>query len=210
MLDEQLLNEIIEYNKKRKFDKDLELNEKKYHSIVNARYNKCSRIKRRLAYLLNHRQYIWFITFTFDDEYIDKCDRTKKDLIKSCLNTSDFMYILNVDYGSKKEREHYHCILGTNLNFDLDSILKSCYPCFVYAELCRTSDNDLKRLTKYINKLANHCIKDSTKNKRIYFSFKLPYYKQDAYTQRIRYYRELALLDKANTTGKIVDKKIHI
>lgn len=202
MLDEELLNNVIEYNKKRRFDKELELSDKKMHSIINARYNKCSRIKRRLVHLLNHRQFIWFITFTFDDNYINKCDRTKRDLIKSCLNTSDFMYILNVDYGKKTEREHYHCILGTDLELDLDTILKSCYPCFVYAEMCRTSDNDLKRLTKYINKLSNHCIKDSTLNKRIYFSFRLPYSKLDSYSQRIIYYRELALLDKANVFGK--------
>lgn len=59
--------------------------------------------------------YVWFCTFTFDNYYIDKSDRTKRDLIKRVLNSHDFIYILNIDYGKTTEREHYHCILGTNI-----------------------------------------------------------------------------------------------
>lgn len=201
MIDYDLFDDVALYNHLKRNGLVLEKN-KKYESILCSRYNKISRIKRRLIYLLTNFDYIWFITFTFDDYYINKCDRTKRDLIKSSLFGYDFKYILNVDYGSKTEREHYHCILATNYNFNLDDHIKNVYPCFSSSILCNSSLNDYKRLSKYINKLTNHCIKDTTKNKRIYFNFKLPEFKNDSYTQWIIYKKRLALLDKANTIGK--------
>lgn len=58
----------------------------KYDKILHARYCKVSRIKKRLVYLLGFTSYHYFCTFTFDSHYINKSDRTKRDLIKSCLN----------------------------------------------------------------------------------------------------------------------------
>ena len=175
MEDIELLTKVIEYNKNRynafKNGIVLEPNQE-YERILSARYMKVSRVKKRLVYLLYNFRYIWFCTFTFDDYYIDKCDRTKKDLIKKCINKFDFKYILNIDYGKKTEREHYHCIIGTNYNLDLDKYLKEHYMCFSSALLCNTDITDLKRLTKYINKLSNHCVKASTKRERIIYNFK--------------------------------------
>lgn len=172
-----LLNDLIEYNKYRRycfinnieFEPDINLERK-----LKARYMKVSRIKKRLIYLLTRYDFIYFVTFTFDDQLINRCDRTKRDLIKSSLLSfdSNIKFILNVDYGKKTEREHYHCIVATNNNFSLSIHLKNTYPCFTKTELCNKKSSDLKRLSKYINKLTNHALKDSTKNKRIYFNFK--------------------------------------
>ena len=93
---------------------------REYEKILKARYSKSIRIKRRLIYLLSHYKYIWFCTFTFDDHYITKSTRTKRDLIKSVIDQKDFKYILNIDYGKTTEREHYHCILATNEDLDLN------------------------------------------------------------------------------------------
>ena len=175
MEDIELLTKVIEYNKSRynAFKNGIILEPNiEYERILSARYMKVSRVKKRLVYLLYNFRYIWFCTFTFDDYYIDKCDRTKKDLIKKCINKFDFKYILNVDYGKKTERQHYHCIIATNYNLDLDKYLKEHYMCFSSALLCNTDITDLKRLTKYINKLSNHCVKASTKRERIIYNFK--------------------------------------
>lgn len=206
-MDENLMYNIINYNKSRlkafKNNEQFDFN-KEYEKKLCARYMKISRIKRRLVDLIIHKDYIWFCTFTFDDYYINKSDRTKRDLIKNSLKNFDFKYILNVDYGSKTEREHYHCILATNYSFDIDKHLKEHYPCFSSAKLCNKSLEDTTRLTKYINKLSNHCLKESTKNKRIYCNFKsLDQTPLDSYTKRIIYLKWLAVLDKANTTGKV-------
>ena len=175
MEDIELLTKVIEYNKNRynAFKNGIVIEPNiEYERILSARYMKVSRVKKRLVYLLYNFRYIWFCTFTFDDYYINKCDRTKKDLIKKCINKFDFKYILNVDYGKKTEREHYHCIIATDYNIDLDKYLKEHYMCFSSALLCNTDITDLKRLTKYINKLSNHCVKASTKRERIIYNFK--------------------------------------
>ena len=176
-IDYVLLNDLIEYNKYRRycfinnieFEPDLNLERK-----LKARYMKVSRIKKRLLYLLTRYDFIYFVTFTFDDKLIKRCDRTKRDLIKSSLLSfdDDVKFILNVDYGKKNEREHYHCILATNNSSRLSVHLKNTYPCFTKTELCHKKSADLKKLSKYINKLTNHSLKDTTKNKRIFFNFK--------------------------------------
>ena len=177
MIDEKFLNDIIEYNKKRKkafqnglqFDEDLIFERK-----LKARYNKISRIKQHFIYMIMKKKNIYFLTFTFNDSYINKCDRTKKDLIKNLLKEIDFnsFIILNVDYGSQTERQHYHCIFGTNKDLDLKSILDKYYPCYSYTEKIRLDSTSIKKIPKYINKLSNHAIKDSTKGSRLYFNFK--------------------------------------
>ena len=177
MIDFFLEKEVILYNQSRlkAFKNGVEfIHNDSYDHIINARYCKISRIKKRLIYLLAYRSKHYFLTFTFNDNYINKSDRTKRDLIKKCLESfsSDILYILNVDYGSKTEREHYHCIVGTNNDDNMKDFLLLNYPCFSYCQHIRLFKDDIKRVSKYINKLSNHCVKDSTKNKRIVYNFK--------------------------------------
>lgn len=173
--DVELLSKVIDYNKQRYFayKNGVLLDENKdFERILKARYQKCSRIKKRFVYLLTRFDYIWFVTFTFDNYYINKSDRSKRDLMKSVLNTHDFKYMLNIDYGKKNEREHYHCILATNIDFNVNQFLQSHYPCHCLAIQCKKGKNDFKRLLKYINKLTNHCLKSTTKNRRMLYNFK--------------------------------------
>lgn len=211
-IDNELLYNIINYNKSRKnyFRNNGTLStffsNVDYERILSARYMKVSRVKKKLVYLMTRFDYIWFCTFTFDNYYINKCDRTKRDLIKKVLGlVPDNHYILNVDYGSKTEREHYHCIVGTNYSYDLNKLFQDNYSCFCSALKVRTTEEDYKRLSKYINKLSNHCIKDSTKNKRIIYNFKgYELLFPTAQDRFIAYTLDkLALLDKANVSGKI-------
>lgn len=173
--DIDLLKEIIDYNHKRyiSFKEHIPFEENiNYERKLKSRYQKCSRIKKRFVYLLTRCDYIWFITFTFDNYYIVKTDRTKRDLMKSVLNTHDFKYMLNIDYGKKTEREHYHCILGTNINFDVNQFIQNNYPCHCLAIQCKKGKKDFVKLSKYINKLTNHCLKATTKNRRMLYNFK--------------------------------------
>lgn len=212
-IDNELLFNIINYNKSRKnyFRNNKTLStfssNVKYERILSARYMKVSRVKKRVVYLMARFKYVWFCTFTFDNYYINKCDRTKRDLIKNTLSlVSDVHYILNVDYGSKMEREHYHCILGTNYDLDLNILFQEKYPCFCSALKVRSTEDDYNRLSKYINKLSNHCIKESTKNKRITYNFKGYELLFPTANERFIAYTmdKLALLDKANVSGKML------
>lgn len=174
--DIDLLTKVIEYNHKRylafknntPFEKNLQ-----YEKILNARYCKVGRIKRRFVYLLSRYKYIWFVTFTFKDKYINKSDRTKRDLMKSALYTHDFKFILNIDYGKKTEREHYHCILATNIDMDIHQYMSNYYKGgFSKSILMDLDYTDFVKTTKYINKLTNHCIKATTKRQRLLYNFK--------------------------------------
>lgn len=173
--DIDLLNQVIKYNHERyiSFKNNLPFEENKdFEKILSARYMKVSRIKRRLIWLLSRCDYVWFCTFTFDNYYINKSDRTKRDLIKEVLKTHDFKYMLNIDYGKTTEREHYHCIIGTDWNFDVNQYIQNNYPCFSCSIQCKKGRGDFTRLSKYINKLTNHCIKATTKRQRIIYNFK--------------------------------------
>lgn len=212
LYDEKLLSDVIVYNHERylSFRENLPFNFiPEYEKILSARYNKSSRIRKRLIFLLSHFKCVWFCTFTFSDLYINKSTKTKRNLIKSVINSHDFKYILNIDYGKSTNREHYHCILATNLDFDVNQFFQSHYPCFSLSIQCKTSFNDFKRLSKYINKLVNHCIKSSTSRQRIVYNFKgydtlFPH----SGDSRLAYLRDLislendSLLDKAIISGK--------
>ena len=173
MLDEDLLLKLKDYNHRRKYNLNF-VKDKKMESLLSSRYHKVSRIKQRLVWLYHHKKNLYFITFTFSDKNINKCDRTKKDLIKHSLLDfdSDIFIILNQDFGKKNEREHYHCIVGTNSDLDLKVFLQLAYPDIIWCEPIVMTSNSIKQLPKYINKLTNHAIKNTTRGSRLYFNFK--------------------------------------
>lgn len=173
MLDEELIQRLKDYNYRRKRNIDF-VKDKKLESLLCSRYNKVSRIKQHMLFMYHRKKFLYFLTFTFSDKYINKCDRTKKDLIKNCLKDfdEDIYYILNVDYGSQNERQHYHCIVGTDSHCSLKIFLQLTYPCFIWCEEIRFNNNSFKTIPKYINKLTNHAIKKTTRSSRIVFNFK--------------------------------------
>lgn len=166
-----------------------------YESIINSRVQKSSRIQKHIVYGLTHYKYAWFGTFTFNDDFISKSDRTQRDAIKNALKRLKIDYILNVDFGDLNERKHFHCILFLNQDLKeyttfkivsskgatkgLQVDLKGYTAGFSSFEPIGSSKADILSLKKYINKLSNHCQKDSTENKRIVYSFKA--YEKDYY-----------------------------
>lgn len=145
-----------------------------YDKIINSRNCKSYRIKKRLLYLISHRKNVYFITFTFDDTEIKKCDRSKLDSIKNCLKSfsNDILIMMNRDFGSKNDREHFHCIVGTDSDTDIISHVNSSYKSRSNVKKVYKNSKDVKCLSKYINKLTNHCIKDTTHRFRMYYNFK--------------------------------------
>lgn len=212
---EELLNNLITYNKNRflsfKNNLPFETNEE-YERLLNARVNKVGRIKKRLLYLLIRYEYIWFCTFTFNNNYINKCERTKRDLIKQVLNKYDFKYILNIDYGKQTQRQHFHCILATNFDLDINKLFQENYSGgFSKSIQCKKGLDDFKRLTKYIDKLVNHCIKATTNKQRLVYNFKgYDLICPDSRTKTIAYNLDLdklksvTRLDKGDTTGNFI------
>ena len=215
---EKLLNDLIDYNKRRYFAFKNKLHfeyNKEYEKLLNARIQKVGRIKKRLLYLLVRYKYIWFCTFTFSDKYIDKSERTKRDLIKKYLNTHDFKYILNIDYGKTTQRQHFHCILATDIDMDVNQYFQSFYSGgYSLSIQCKKGVDDLTRLTKYIDKLVNHCIKATTNRQRLLYNFKgYDSFCPDSRTKTIQYnleyeiFKNVTLLDKGDITGKKITER---
>lgn len=205
------MKDLINYNKFRLYcfrnGIEYEKNEE-YERILSARYMKVSRIKKRIVYLLCRHKYNYFCTFTFDNNNILKCDRTKRDMIKKALYDFDnnIKFILNIDYGKKTEREHYHAIVSTNCACNLDMFLHLRYENFCLAKKITINQLGVKKLSKYINKLSNHATKESTKRSRLYYNFKgydeFKYSENKNFFYHLDFYNKLAVLDKANITGK--------
>lgn len=177
MIDNKFLEELIEYNKYRKycFKNGITFIENKdFERALKARYNKVSRLRQHFIWLFLRKKNTYFITFTFDDKHLKLCDRSRKDLIKNSLKDfdEDLYYIINVDYGKKNERLHYHAIIGTDCNLDIKTFLQLRYPCIVWCEKIILNQDTFKSLPKYINKLSNHAIKSTTRNSRILYNFK--------------------------------------
>ena len=65
----------------------------------------------------------------------------------------------------KRKGEHYHAVITSDQrppktwSYGFIDILK-----------VKTTENDTKRVSKYISKLTNHAIKHTTKSKRIIYS----------------------------------------
>ena len=208
-----LIKNVIDYNKQRyyafKNQTEFIVNQE-FEKILNARNHKVQRIKKRFLYLLYRYKFIWFCTFTFSNDYINKSERTKRDLIKKYINIPGFYYILNVDYGKSTERQHFHCILATNIDVNLDQFLQSNYPCHSYSLLCNTSLQDFVKVSKYINKLVNHCLKASTNKQRLVYNFKgyddfCPNNRDITIQYHLEYdylFNCVPLLDKGDISGK--------
>lgn len=214
------LEELILYNRSKYFafknNDDFTIN-KDYERFLNSRYHKVSRIKKRLLYLFIRYKYIWFCTFSIKPSMYIKSERTRRNFLKKYLFTHDFKIILNTDWGTQgTERMHYHVILATNLDMDVNQYCQSYFNQdfgWSKALLCVKEKDDLERLSKYINKLGNHCTKASTQNKRMLFNFKgYDIFCPTSRTRTIQYHTELNYfsyfqrsvhrLDKVDTTGK--------
>ena len=78
------------------------------------------------------------------------------------------MYVANIDYGSKNKREHYHALINCD-KVDFKSWRKYGN---INAKRVRNKDieSDKTKLSKYIAKLSNHAIKETTKRSCLIYS----------------------------------------
>ena len=191
----ELINYGLYYSELNNYEnyKDI-LTEEEFKHCMNGkqnRKNKRNRVKQKykeLYYLYDkiatNDKYIVFGTITLDNHYINLKEDTYIRKIDKWLK-SHFLYsILNKDYGSKTEREHYHFIGLTTepIEMKLDSngkprISKKGYTIFELENkdysmgfeptLCLVDlkKDDLNKTTSYLLKLNNHSTKLSTRNR---------------------------------------------
>lgn len=89
--------------------------------------------------------------------------KTRRTYISRELRSLNVPYIANIDFGSKYDREHYHGIA------QIDWIDRETYE-LGGIHVQRVNTNNPLALAKYINKLTNHALKDSTGCARLLYS----------------------------------------
>lgn len=124
------------------------------------------RLFKRIKEMLSKGECLW-LTFTFDDKKIHGIDDERQlYYVKKWLRKWTLEYVLNVDYGVKNGRKHYHAIALVDKIVD--------YTDYEIGALngSKINNKNYQALGNYIIKLTNHALKNSTKFEKIIFSRK--------------------------------------
>lgn len=132
----------------------------------------------KLRQVLNSKCYIVFGTITLNDKNLNKKEDTYIRKIHKWLKDHFLYSILNKDYGSKTEREHYHFIGLTTeeieytgkkskKGYKIYELVNKNYTMGFEPTLCiiDLDKNDKKQTINYLLKLNNHSNKITTKNR---------------------------------------------
>lgn len=156
---------------------------------TSAEERKRQRIIKKIYDLIKDKKAV-FLTMSFNDETLKKTNaETRRRYIKNYLKNETALYILNIDYGAKKGREHYHAIVKANTlkkedfyNYrELEPIKdKVNLRAYKYGNIQadfigkKYNFNNDKAIKETAKKLYKHAIKESTKNNKIIYSRKEP------------------------------------
>lgn len=154
----QCFNKIILYDM---FCDDY--HEKLCGRFSDARQKKCKRYADKVCQLLSSHSCI-FGTLTLNDDNINVDDDTMRKRIQRFFKNLNCRYICNVDYGFENERKHYHFIADVK---HIDCNLWK----YGYSYFEPIKNKKEFALSDYINKMCNHAMKQTTKNKRIMCNF---------------------------------------
>ena len=152
---------------------------KEAERINYAFYKRVKRLKEKITQMLNNGKCL-FLTLTFTDKVLESTSpETRRRYVAYYLKQFGVPYIANIDFGTADayiddngnerqgtKREHYHAVIQTD-KITLDDWHK--YGA-IKLEKIRTTKNDNIRLAKYVSKLTNHAIKETTKRSCLIYS----------------------------------------
>lgn len=148
---------------------------KEYGRILHAKFARVARLKKRIVDFVYHYDCL-FLTLTFKNEVLSSTSpKSRRDYVSRFLKQSGVPYVANIDFGAKNGREHYHAILCTDkIDYHLWKYglingikIRNDIKTDEYGVL--TSET-VERLARYVAKLTNHAIKESTKRCSIIYS----------------------------------------
>lgn len=148
---------------------------KEYFRILDAKHKRVSRLRARIFDMI-YKNDCLFLTFTFmDKSFARTCADFRRIAVRRYLNALGVPYVANIDFGEKKGREHYHAVVQIgrvdyskwkygNLNglkirndikYDDDGVITS---------------ESVEKIARYVAKLTNHAIKETTRRSVIMYS----------------------------------------
>lgn len=131
------------------------INEREFIKEFRKNHDRKKRYKHWLKRCLQRYDYLYFITLTFEDRYINDYETLFKEWLSS-VNCYNFESHFNIDYGLENNRVHYHAICNIDVSNKWPYGFHSSYR-------IGNTDLDIDRLSKYINKLTNHAFKKDFK-----------------------------------------------
>jgi len=136
--------------------------------INKASYERTNRLKKRVADMLLSGDCL-FLTLTFTDDTLNTTSAdTRRQYVRKYLKSCNCQYVANIDFGSQNHREHYHALVNIG-NIDFTTWHK--YGAILAERVRnRSIERDKTRLSKYICKLSNHAIKETTKRSALIYS----------------------------------------
>lgn len=140
---------------------------KECERIYNSSCKRTSRLRRRISDMLTNNDCV-FVTLTFTDYVLNNTNYdTRRKYVCRFLKMVSNDYVANIDFGEKNGRVHYHAVVVAK---KINPLLWDYGACNVKKIV--PTDLDAVRLSKYINKLTNHAIKDATKRYALIYSRK--------------------------------------
>lgn len=163
--------------------------------LIRAENKRTSRLKSRISLFLNCDEPTNFITLTFCDKILqNSTPTTRRRYVTRYLKSQSKYYVANIDFGEKNGREHYHAVVLGRINLDpwkkyghifaesvgnrkeltrknVPNRYKSLDEKTQKALMLRDTE---KKLAKYVAKLTNHAIKETTKRSVIIYSKDVP------------------------------------
>lgn len=146
--------EMMLYQEQGYSDKDI----KEARNINRASHYRKERLEARISNYLSQGQCI-FVTLTFNNYVLERTnEETRRKYVRRYLRSQSACYVANIDYGKTNEREHYHAVvLGDRLN------MSEWHYGYIYVERVKNHLKTSLKLSKYVTKLCNHAIKETTK-----------------------------------------------
>ena len=136
--------------------------------IIKADNQRANRLHRRLEDLIQNP--CLFLTLTFRDVPLHETTSEQRRVrVVRWLKSLNVPYIANVDYGAKNGREHYHCVVQLGRLTEEQAQVWRKQNGNVMFERVYTK-KDPQALSKYVSKLTNHGIKETTKRSALIYS----------------------------------------
>lgn len=127
--------------------------------INNAYYHRSKRLSDRIERMLKNGHCL-FVTLTFTDQALqDTQPHFRRIAVRRYLKNEGIDYVSNIDFGSKNHREHYHAVVLINNNLNLKAWRYGA----INVEHIKIKKACETKLAKYVAKLTNHAVKETTK-----------------------------------------------
>lgn len=193
--------------------------------IRNCKTAQTKKVREHMQYLLKKpNNVLLFGTFTFTDKALQLKPETRKKAITRLLGKISEDYILNIDYGDKTDREHYHAIIAMKydkchmylqrnskgqLHLKVKELDRYKYGIYGVEEIKRT-ETDAKKLAAYETKLTLHSVKVNQQYISVKKGSKYQQYKslleRRAFIGATRDYPHRS--DRLNTINRLIENNI--